>query len=213
MKTVIELDNSMWFPDVRYAYSDGLLAMGGDLTAERLLLAYRSGIFPWYNEMTPILWYAPPKRFVLFPKELRISKSMRSLIRSRRFLITKNRDFDRVISLCANITRKDQDGTWITKEMKKAYIDLYKKQEAMSVEVWENGELVGGLYGVKVGKVFCGESMFHTVSNASKMAIVYLCQSSDFEMIDCQIYSEHLDSLGARTISMTSYLNYLSHTG
>lgn len=213
MKAVIELDNSIWFPDVRYAYSDGLLAMGGDLTAERLLLAYRSGIFPWYNEMTPILWYAPPKRFVLFPEELRISKSMRRLIRSHRFLVTKDRDFDGVISSCASIARKDQDGTWITKEMKQAYIDLHKKQEAMSVEVWEKDELVGGLYGVKVGKVFCGESMFHTVNNASKMAIIYLCQNNDFKMIDCQVYSEHLNSLGARTISMTSYLNYLSQTG
>src|SRR6201995_341089 len=157
---IFRLDKRMLFPDPVLAEEDGLLAIGGDLSTERLLLAYRNGIFPWYSNDTPVLWYSPHERFVLFPPELKISKSMRQVLKSGKFEVTVDRCFAKVIAACSLTPRPGQDGTWITDEMRAAYLDLHQQGHAHSVEVWQNGELAGGLYGVQVGKVFCGESMF-----------------------------------------------------
>lgn len=210
---MVILSNEISFPDVHSADNNGLLAIGGDLSMERLKLAYRSGIFPWYSEGEPILWYSPDPRMVLFPDELKIAKSMRQIIRSNRFRVTFNQAFEEVIRNCKNIDRKNQgqDGTWITDDMQESYIELHKDGVAKSVEVWENNDLVGGLYGVSVGSVFCGESMFSMVSNASKVALVALVQHNEkpYTLIDCQVYNEHLESLGAREISRQGFLGYL----
>lgn len=197
------------FPDPSLAQEDGLLAVDGDLRVERLLNAYANGIFPWYSEDMPILWYAPHERFVLYPHEIKISKSMTKVLAKGDFKITFNQAFEEVIHNCAAIMRKDQDGTWIVDEMQKAYIDLHQQGFVHSVEVWQNDTLVGGLYGVLVGKVFCGESMFSKVSNASKAALVFLCQQFDLELVDCQIHSEHLESLGAKLINSKIFYNLL----
>ncbi|RYZ96807.1 MAG: leucyl/phenylalanyl-tRNA--protein transferase, partial [Sphingobacteriaceae bacterium] len=190
---IFGLDERLIFPDPAHAEEDGLLAIGGDLSVERLLLAYQNGIFPWYSDDTPILWYSPHERFVLYPSELKISKSMRQVIRSGQFTVTKNRAFDDVIKACSAATRVDQDGTWITDDMINAYIDLHLQGHAHSFEVWQGEQLAGGMYGVEAVKdVFCGESMFSKVSNASKMALINLCQSADYKLIDCQVYTEHL---------------------
>ena len=207
------LSKELVFPPVHLANEDGLLAVGGDLSVERLLLAYKSGIFPWYNQGEPIIWYSPNPRMVLFPQNLNISKSMRQVIRKQEFTITYNQNFEAVISNCKQIFRvSDQGGTWITNEMQEAYIELHKKGIAKSVEVWKNDELVGGLYGIDLGTVFCGESMFSKVSNASKLAFIYLVQKlekENYKLIDCQVYNNHLASLGADEISRTTFLNYL----
>jgi len=202
-------NNNIWFPDPALADEDGLLAIGGDLSAERLLLAYSHGIFPWFSDETPILWYSPHERFVLFPDKLKISSSMKQLIRSKRFRITFDQNFEEVINACAAIHRPGQPGTWITGNMRRAYIDLHRKGFAHSIEVWQNDHLVGGLYGVTVNQVFCGESMFSKVSNASKLALVTLCNNLDFKMIDCQMHTPHLESLGAEYISREAYLGIL----
>lgn len=193
------------FPDPSLAEEDGLLALGGDLCAERLLAAYARGIFPWYAMDTPILWYAPHERFVLDPKAIKVSKSMAKVIASPLFTLTFNTAFGDVIEQCAAVTRVDQDGTWIVADMKTAYQELHQLGFAHSIEVWQGGVLVGGLYGVLIGKVFCGESMFSHVSNASKAALIYLCRSFDLELIDCQIYSDHLASLGAKCIDAKEF--------
>lgn len=203
-------EDSILFPDPRLAEEDGLLAVGGDLRIERLLQAYALGIFPWYSDETPILWYAPHERFVLHPQEVKVSKSMCKILEQNLFDISYNKAFEQVIRHCASIERKDQEGTWIVDEMQEAYIELHREGYAHSVEVWQQGELVGGLYGVLVGKVFCGESMFSRVSNASKAALIYLCRSFDLELIDCQIYSAHLASMGAKLIYSTVFYNLLS---
>ena len=214
------LSKELVFPPVHLANKDGLLAVGGDLSVERLLLAYKSGIFPWYNQGEPIIWYSPNPRMVLFPQNLKISKSMRQVIRKKEFTITYNQDFEAVISNCKHIFRTaDQGGTWITNEMQQAYIELHKKGIAKSVEVWQHFDsaqcdkkLVGGLYGIDLGSVFCGESMFSKVSNASKMAFVYLAQKlekENYKLIDCQVYNNHLASLGADEISRVAFLKYL----
>ena len=202
---IFRLDKRLLFPDPALAESDGLLAVGGDLSTERLLLAYQNGIFPWYSEDEPILWFSPHERFVLYPDELKVSKSMQRVLRSGRFTITLNKTFEQVITACSKAPRPGQDGTWITADMQAAYINLNKKGYAHSVEVWELGELVGGLYGVQVNSVFCGESMFSKVSNASKAALVYLCQTGNYNLIDCQVYTPHLASMGARMISRQAY--------
>lgn len=210
---VYELDEEIWFPDPSLADPDGLLAMGGDLSIPRLLLAYSMGIFPWYSDGLPILWYAPHERFVLIPEELKISKSMRKIIRKSPFRITFNRDFNGVISQCASINRKQQDGTWITHDMKEAYLRLHEEGYALSMEVWEKENLVGGLYGVVCGKkrhIFCGESMFSLKPNTSKLALISLCRLGYFTLIDCQIESTHLKSLGAKMISSANYINALT---
>lgn len=207
------LSKELIFPPVHLANKDGLLAVGGDLSVERLLLAYQSGIFPWYNQGEPIIWYSPNPRMVLFPNELKVSKSMKQIIRKNEFAITYNQNFEEVISNCKTIYRPEQGGTWITNQMQQAYIALHKKGFAKSVEVWKNNELVGGLYGLDLGHIFCGESMFSKVSNASKMAFIYLVQKLEKEhytLIDCQVYNNHLASLGAKEIPRSLFLKYLN---
>lgn len=206
------LSKDLVFPSVYLANKDGLLAVGGDLSAERLLLAYKNGIFPWYNQGEPIIWYSPDPRMVLFPKNLKISKSMKQIVRKNQFRATFNQNFSEVIANCKNSYREGQGGTWITDEMEQAYINLHNLGVAKSVEVWEGNELVGGLYGIDLGHVFCGESMFSKVSNASKFAFIYLVQKLEkehYKLIDCQVYNEHLDSLGAEEISRSEFLTYL----
>lgn len=201
--------DTIWFPKPELADEDGLLAVGGDLSSERLVLAYQNGIFPWYSEGSPVLWYAPHERFVLFPEKVKISSTMRKLLKTGKFRITFDQAFPEVIRSCANIPREDQPGTWITGDMQAAYINLFQLGYAHSVEVWENDLLVGGLYGLHINQVFCGESMFSTGSNASKAALIYLCQNKGYSLIDCQVYTSHLESLGAEFISRSRYLDYL----
>jgi len=203
---IFRLDERLLFPDPALADPDGLLAVGGDLSVERLLLAYQNGIFPWYNDELPILWYSPHQRFVLFPDELKLSKSMRQIMRSGKFTVTCDRAFNAVITACSSVKRAGQDGTWITEEMKAAYIRLHQLGYAHSIEVWQENNLAGGLYGVQVGNVFCGESMFSHESNASKMALVHLCHSGLYRLIDCQVYTAHLESMGARMIPREEYV-------
>ena len=199
----------LFFPDVTEADRDGILAVGGDLSPERLLLAYQSGIFPWFDSDDPILWWAPHQRMVLFPDELVVSKSMRSILRKELFTITFNKDFRAVISNCSQIRRNGQRGTWITSEMIEAYVKLHELGFAKSVEVWQNNELVGGLYGIDLGHVFCGESMFSKVSNASKVAFITLVENlkiRKYKLIDCQVHNDHLESLGAREIDRAEFM-------
>lgn len=202
-------ENRLVFPHPSLADEDGLLAIGGDLSIDRLMLAYENGIFPWYNEDSPILWYAPLQRFVLRPSEMKVSKSLKQVIRSNRFKVSYNSDFKAVIETCADIPRKDQDGTWIVSDMQKAYLRLHEEGYAHSVEVWQDDNLVGGLYGVKIGHVFCGESMFSLVPNASKVALFHLAKNFGLELIDCQIPSDHLRKMGAEMISQQEYLSIL----
>jgi leucyl/phenylalanyl-tRNA--protein transferase len=206
------LSKDLVFPPVYLANKDGLLAVGGDLSAERLLLAYKNGIFPWYSKWEPIIWYSPDPRMVLFPKNLKISKSMRQIVRKNQFRVTFNQNFSEVIANCKNSYREGQGGTWITDEMEQAYINLHNLGVAKSVEVWEGNELIGGLYGIDLGHVFCGESMFSKVSNASKFAFIHLVQKLEkehYKLIDCQVYNAHLYSLGAEEISRSEFLSYL----
>jgi leucyl/phenylalanyl-tRNA--protein transferase len=202
-------ESELWFPEPELAEEDGLLAIGGDLSAERLVLAYQSGIFPWFSEESPILWYAPHERFVLFPQKLKLSKTMRKLLKTNKFKLTFDTAFPDVIRACATISREDQLGTWITNDMEKAYIQLFELGYAHSVEVWENDQLVGGLYGVEMNSIFCGESMFSKVSNASKVALISLCQNKNYKLIDCQVHSDHLESLGAELISTNQFMEFL----
>ncbi len=208
------LTDSIQFPPITYADIDGLLALGGDLSVDRLLEAYNNGIFPWYNEGQPILWFSPDPRMVLFPSELKVSKSMRQVIKKNQFEVTFNKDFDSVIQNCSTIARPEQDGTWITRDMQNAYKKLHELGYAISVEVWKNSELVGGLYGIwlKEKKVFCGESMFAKVSNASKFGFINLVEwlvKKEVKLIDCQVYTDHLASLGAKEIPREEFLKFL----
>ena len=206
------LTQKLVFPDVSFADAEGLLAVGGDLSPERLSLAYRHGIFPWYNPGSPILWWSPDPRMVLYPKNIRISKSMRQVFKSDRFQLTKNTRFKEVIENCSNIERTGQKGTWISEEMKRAYIILHEIGMAVSYEVWEDADLVGGLYGIDLGHVFCGESMFSKVSNASKFAFIRLaeeCLRKGYSLIDCQLYTKHLESLGAKEIPREDFIAVL----
>jgi leucyl/phenylalanyl-tRNA--protein transferase len=205
------LDKELIFPPVHLAEPDGLLAIGGDLSTERLLLAYRNGIFPWY-EGEHILWWCPDPRFVLVPPELKVSKSMAQLLKRQAFQFTINKAFPEVISNCKAISRRGQDGTWITEGIREAYTRLHRQGHAHSAEVWQNDMLVGGLYGVRMGKMFFGESMFSKVSNASKYAFISYVQqlmSEDVQLIDCQVYTEHLESLGARMMPRQWFLQML----
>lgn len=200
------------FPPVTEA-EDGLLAVGGDLSVERLLEAYFSGVFPWFSEEEDIMWWAPDPRFVLFPADLKISKSMRSVLKKGVFTTTFDTAFDQVIRNCQKSPRKDQDGTWITSEMQAAYCKLHELGFAHSVEVWEEGVLVGGLYGISLGKAFFGESMFSKKSNASKTALIYLVQQlveRNFHFIDCQVYTEHLETMGAKEIPRVEFMEKLA---
>ncbi|MCB0465071.1 MAG: leucyl/phenylalanyl-tRNA--protein transferase [Aequorivita sp.] len=208
------LTEKLWFPNPEEATEDGLLAIGGDLSVKRLLLAYNSGIFPWFEDDQPILWWSPEPRMVLFPEKFKVSKSLRKTLKRGKFKITFNQNFEEVIKNCANVPRKGQPGTWITQEMQEAYIDLHKEGNAISVAVWENDKLVGGLYGVDLPqkKVFCGESMFSLVSDASKVAFYHLSEyakTKNYKLIDCQIYNEHLESLGAEEIGRADFLGLL----
>jgi len=210
---IFRLDERLLFPDPALAEPDGLLAVGGDLQTDRLLLAYQNGIFPWYSDDDPILWYSPHERFVLYPDELKVARSMRQVLRSGKFRVTNNQCFNEVIEACSAAERKGQDGTWITDDMKAAYNQLHAEGHAHSVEVWEQDELVGGFYGVQVNSVFCGESMFSRVSNASKTALIWLCNSGAYKLIDCQVHTEHLESMGARMIGREEYMAMLGETG
>jgi leucyl/phenylalanyl-tRNA--protein transferase len=209
---IFRLDERLLFPAPELAEEDGLLAIGGDLSTDRLLLAYQNGIFPWYSDDEPILWYSPHERFVLYPQELNISKSMKRVLRSALFTVTTDTCFNEVVAACSYIQREGQDGTWITDDMKAAYAKLHTEGHAHSVEVWQGDKLVGGLYGVHAGDVFCGESMFSHVSNASKTALIWLCNTSRYKLIDCQVYTEHLESMGARMISREEYIGVLHKT-
>ncbi|MBX7224955.1 MAG: leucyl/phenylalanyl-tRNA--protein transferase [Chitinophagales bacterium] len=196
------------FPNPENAY-EGVVAIGGDLSPHRLLNAYKNGIFPWFSEDEPIIWWCPDPRFVLFPKDLIISKSMKKLFEKKTFEITTNHCFAQVIQACAQQKRPEQDGTWITQEMTDAYLQLHKLGYAHSVEVWQDKQLVGGLYGVIIGKAFFGESMFFKVSNASKYGFIWLVkqlQEQGFHFIDCQIETNHLKSLGASHIPRKEFL-------
>jgi len=209
---VFALENELYFPPVDFAEPDGLLAIGGDLSPQRLLLAYRQGIFPWY-EGEYILWWSPDPRFVLFPSGLKISKSMKALLKKNAFDFTINKSFKEVIHYCKETKRPGQQGTWITDEVEAAYIRMHELGFAISAEVWKDGELAGGVYGIKLGKVFFGESMFSKISNASKYAFIKLIENlkqQGIELIDCQIYTEHLESLGAGMISRKEFIEMLS---
>jgi leucyl/phenylalanyl-tRNA--protein transferase len=205
------LNNNHVFPEVDKATEDGLLAVGGDLSANRLLTAYQKGIFPWFEDDNTIMWWSPDPRFVLFPKDLKVSKSMKQILRNTDFVVTVNKDFNAVITSCAAAKRPGQDDTWITKGMIDAYTKLHQLGYAKSIEVWLNNTLVGGLYGVDLGNgVFCGESMFAKVSNASKVGFISFIQNTNYKLIDCQVYTNHLESLGAMDISRVHFLKYLT---
>ena len=206
------LTKELYFPPIEMASPEGIVAVGGDLSPERLLLAYKSGIFPWFEDDEPILWWSPPERMVLFFEDLKISKSMRNIINQRKFKVTFNTSFRDVILNCKKISRKDQPGTWITDNMVEAYCKLNELGIAKSVEVWQDDELVGGLYGVDLGHVFCGESMFSKVSNASKVAFIALAKQlemANYRLLDCQVYNDHLASLGCVEIDREDFLMVL----
>ena len=210
------LTKELKFPNTKLADENDVLAIGGDLDTKRLILAYKNGIFPWYNEGEPIVWYAPKDRMVLFPNEIKVSKSMQQILKKGNFKITFNQYFKEVIYYCKNVYREGQGGTWITDEMEQAYIKLHHLGIAKSVEVWLDNKLVGGLYGIDLQTqnipVFCGESMFSLVSNASKAAFIYLAkklEKEDYQLIDCQVYNDHLASLGAREIPRDEFEKFL----
>lgn len=206
------LSKELFFPPVSEANPDGILAIGGDLSPDRLLLAYKSGIFPWFEEGEPIYWWSPNPRMILYLDELVVSKSMRNILNRNIFKVTFNQSFREVISNCQKIKREGQNGTWITNNMIEAYCKLNEQGIAKSVEVWQNDELVGGLYGIDLGDVFCGESMFSKVSNASKVAFITLAnqlKKENYKVLDCQVYNEHLDSLGCREIDRTDFMELL----
>ena len=204
------LTEKIEFPDVSEASADGLVAIGGDLSPQRLLHAYSKGIFPWFQDEEPLLWWSPDPRFVLFPEDLKISKSMKQVLRKGNFKVTENKAFKAVIENCALAKRTDQDGTWINDDMIQAYCELHQLGFAKSIEVWQNEELVGGLYGIAINDdVFCGESMFAKVSNASKVGFITFIQNSNFKLIDCQLHTKHLESLGAKNMSRAEFLEFL----
>ena len=197
-----------YFPDITKVNDElgGVIALGGDLTKDRLLSAYKLGIFPWYEEGQPVIWYNPNPRMIITEKHLKVSRSLKKILNNNCFTIKENKCFASVIKECASIKRKNQTGTWITSQMQKAYIELHNLRYARSVEVYMQDELVAGLYGVTIGKVFFGESMFTRVDNASKVAFVHLVKNTPYKLFDCQIKSKHLESLGAISISRTDFM-------
>lgn len=212
---VFRLNGSLRFPHPSYAEPSGLLAVGGDLRVERLLRAYRKGIFPWYSEGDPILWFSPDPRLILFPEEFHVSRSLRKTINLGEFEIRFDTCFSRVISACANVDRKNQTSTWITDDMMEAYTDMHEEGFAHSVETFHEGGLVGGLYGLSLGGAFFGESMFHLMDDASKVALYYLVERLkywDFDFIDSQVPTDHMKSLGGREIDRNSFLDMLERT-
>jgi leucyl/phenylalanyl-tRNA--protein transferase len=211
---VYQLPDEIIFPDPAEAEPEGLLAVGGDLEPQRLLTAYANGIFPWYSEQEPILWWSPDPRLVMFPRKFKISHSLKQKVKKNIFTIKWDTAFEQVINACAETERRDEDGTWITEEMKKAYINLFRLGFAHSAECYSDDKLVGGLYGVSIGKAFFGESMFHTVTDASKVALYHLVEKAKefgFLFIDSQVETEHLVSLGAELIPRKEYLKMLDH--
>lgn len=212
----IHLDESQfYFPPVEQADEEGLLVIGGRVTPERVIEAYRKGIFPWYSHDSLPLWWSPDPRFVLFPNELHVSRSMKKFLRKTSFRFSINTAFEEVISQCAGIDRKNQDGTWITGEMEDVYIKLHKQGYAHSAETWMDNKLVGGMYGIRLGKIFFGESMFSIATNASKFAFINFVQQIEregVELVDCQVYTEHVESLGGRLIDREDYLRLLRGT-
>ena len=207
------LNNDIYFPEVDTADEEGLVAIGGDLSVERLLMAYKNGIFPWYNEEDPILWWSPNPRCVLFPEKLKVSKSMKQVLQNGRFRFTANHAFEKVIYACKTFPRKDGLGTWINEEIVEAYIKMHALGYAISAETWQDGNLVGGLYGIKLGDVFFGESMFSAVPNASKFAFIQLIHKlklQGLKLIDCQMRTDHLISLGAEMIDRQSFKSMIS---
>lgn len=205
------LNDTIEFPPLSEANNDGLLAVGGDLSSKRVLFAYQSGIFPWYEANQPLLWWAPNPRFVLYPSKLKVSKSSKRLLKSKKFEVSVNRNFKDVILACAKVKRQSQSGTWITDKMIDVYCELHQMGFAKSVEVWLDNKLVGGLYGVQFNEdLFCGESMFSYVSNASKIGFISFIQMSKFKLIDCQVHSSHLESLGAEKINRSDFMQHLT---
>ncbi|MCH1471230.1 MAG: leucyl/phenylalanyl-tRNA--protein transferase [Flavobacteriaceae bacterium] len=207
------LTDALLFPSPEQASAEGIVAVGGDLQPERVMLAYRKGIFPWFESDDFLLWWSPDPRMVLFPDQLKISKSMRTVLRKKQFEVTFNKSFDQVVEACAKVKRFGQNGTWITPGLMEVYSTLHTQGYAHSVEVWEEGSLVGGLYGIDLGTIFCGESMFSKSSNASKVALIFLVKElkkNKYELIDCQVPTQHLASMGAEPISRTKFLTFLS---
>lgn len=206
------LSKELYFPPVDEASIEGVLAIGGDLSVERLLLAYRNGIFPWFNEDEPILWWSPPERMVVVPSIYKVSKSIRNLLNQNKFRVTFNQNFNEVIRNCQQVDRKEQDGTWISEDIIDSYTKLHEMGIAKSVEVWQNYELVGGLYGIDLGHTFCGESMFSKVPNASKIAFVTLInylKENHYKLLDCQVHNDHLEKLGAFEVSRETFMKVL----
>lgn len=211
---IFRLNKELAFPDPSYAEKEGILAIGGDLSVDRLILAYANGIFPWPRKNAPLLWWSPDPRMVLYPRDYKASKSLKQLIRSKKYTHSYDRDFASVIRECAFIPRPGQDGTWITKDMIKAYLKLHREGFAHSVETWYEGELVGGLYGVSLGKAFFGESMFYKMRDASKFAFYHLVEvlkKWDFELIDAQQDTPHMRSLGAISIARDEFMELLEN--
>lgn len=212
---MVRLDpNEISFPDPSiYDGHEGIIAFGGNLSPERIWFAYQNGIFPWFNPDEEILWWCPDPRFVLFPEDLKVSKSMRKILNRDVFQFTEDQCFEEVIKNCQKISRKDQNGTWLSDELMESFLQLHRFGLAKSVEVWQNDELIGGFYGLLVGKIFCGESMFAKVSNASKAGFIYFAEKykDELSLIDCQSHTQHLESLGARMISKKDFLHILHH--
>ena len=207
------LTDALLFPSPEQASDEGIVAVGGDLKPERVMLAYRKGIFPWFESDDFLLWWSPDPRMVLFPDQVKISKSMRAVLRKKQFEVTFNKAFDGVVEACAKVKRFGQNGTWITPGLMEVYSTLHTQGHAHSVEVWEEGVLVGGLYGIDLGTVFCGESMFSKANNASKVALISLAKElkkNKYELIDCQVPTQHLASMGAESIPRSEFLTYLS---
>ena len=209
------LSQTIWFPNPEEADKDGLLSIGGDLSVKRLIHAYCSGIFPWFDEYQPILWWSPNPRMVMFLDDFKVSKSLKKIILKNKFTVTYNNCFEEVIKNCSQIKREGQQGTWINSQMQEAYLQLHKIGFATSIEVWLEDKLVGGLYGIdlKDKKVFCGESMYSYASDASKVAFYYLVAQlkvKNYQLIDCQMYTPHLERLGAVEIPREKFLKYLN---
>lgn|SRR5690606_2289339 len=212
---MVFLTENTKFPPVEHATAEGVVAVGGDLSTKRLIEAYSEGIFPWFDHGSLIMWWSPDPRMVLVPREVKVSKSMRNILNRQLFKVTYNTAFDQVIHNCSHIKREGQDDTWITQEMISAYSALHQEGIAKSVEVWYDSKLVGGLYGVDLGHMFCGESMFSLMSNASKVAFISLAKTLEekqYSLIDCQLYTDHLASMGAKEIRRKEFIKILKNT-
>ena len=207
-----QLGDDYKFPSPQSATNEGVVAVGGDLNPLRILEAYKNGIFPWFNDDENLMWWSPDPRMILFPEKIKISKSFKSFLKKKEYRVSFNENFEDVIESCSNIKRVNQKGTWITNGLKQSFIELHLMGYAHSVEVWQNGVIIGGLYGLDLGNIFCGESMFSTKSNASKVGLYFLCQElkqNNYRFIDCQVPSQHLRSLGAEEISRDNFLKKL----